>query len=125
MRVYEPNQPPQHIHHEYALHSDTRPCTLTQVRDMASILGGGTDAVQVSYTPSTQSIDNGWYAGMAPQPEEGTVQLRVFVDRSIVEVYTVRYSTHTHTRTCVDISYSRTGQLVSSYNVRRSLMTWV
>jgi hypothetical protein len=47
--------------------------------------------VMVGYTPASTSISvNGdaWFAGMRPQPgPPGTVNIRIFLDRSILEVY--------------------------------------
>ena len=60
----------------------------------------GTDAggVYIAYCPASQSIGWGsspsatkcnWFAGIAPQPSgAGTATLRIFLDRSILEVYT-------------------------------------
>ena len=50
--------------------------------------GATTPGVNIAYAPATQTV-NGWYAGMAPQPQgNGTVTLRIFLDRSVMEVYT-------------------------------------
>ena len=50
--------------------------------------GTATPGVNVAYNPATKSV-NGWYAGMAPQPEgNATATLRIFLDRSVMEVYT-------------------------------------
>jgi beta-fructofuranosidase len=60
--------------------------------------GGNTAAAAVGYRPATQCMGIGvlgdastarieWKADVAPQPAHGTVELRIFLDRSILEVY--------------------------------------
>ena len=57
-------------------------------------LGGAPGSLCVGYTAASKSIGVGhrgpgeWFAGMAPQPAgSGTATIRIFLDRSIVEVY--------------------------------------
>jgi len=61
--------------------------------------GGNTAAAVVGFRPSTHSIGVGrlanvstahftWKADIAPQPVKGVVQLRIFLDRSVIEIYT-------------------------------------
>ena len=59
-------------------------------------VGGGSKGgpvCTIGYSPTTELImyepGNGrWKAGITPQPTADTVQLHIFLDRSIVEVYT-------------------------------------
>ena len=58
----------------------------------------GAGGVYIAYCPASQSIGWGaspsaakcnWFAGIAPQPGgAGTATLRIFLDRSVLEVYT-------------------------------------
>ena len=50
---------------------------------------GASGGCKVGWSPGTSSIaPAGWKADILPQPQAGTVELHVFLDRSIIETYT-------------------------------------
>lgn len=51
--------------------------------------GNSNKGCQIGYSPSSKTITpEGWRADIAPQPTSETVELHIFLDRSIVETYT-------------------------------------